>query len=286
MENTYCGKSCAECREQESLGCPGCKAGPGRAFVGDCDLAKCCTGKGQSSCADCAFSASCAKLWARDRIQQQRLNSMEAEKRKNEVLARRAPVLEKWLKIMFWLLIPGIVLSLVASDAVAENAPGLYWAGQVLSTLCSVAYGVILLRLSREEDQYRSAGICMLIGIAVSTVANWIFAGREILGWALVFSIGTNVLSLVAAYHELMAHSTVMTGIDDSMAGKWETLWRWYIGSYGAFVGGMVVMLVVPVLGLMVMTAGSIGQIVVGVLKMVYLKRSARRFWEYSVQGV
>lgn len=286
MENTYCGKSCADCPERELLGCPGCKEGPGRAFVGDCELAKCCTGKGQSSCEDCAFNPSCTKLWAKDRISQQRLNNLETEKRRTEVLSRKAPVMEKWLKIMFWLLIPGIILSLFSSDAVAENAPGLFRAGQALSTLCSVAYALILLRLSKEEEQYRSAAVCMLIGIAVSAVTNWIFAGKEVPGWALVISIATTILSLVAAYHELMAHSTVMGGVDDTMAGKWDTLWKWYIGSYGAFAGGMVVMLVIPVLGLLVMTAGSIGQIVVGILKMVYLNRSAKRFWEYSVQGV
>ena len=49
MAETYCGKSCAECTKKEQLNCSGCKAGPGRQFGGDCELAKCVRDKGHET---------------------------------------------------------------------------------------------------------------------------------------------------------------------------------------------------------------------------------------------
>lgn len=49
MTDTYCGKNCEECASKEALNCPGCKSGPGSAWSGDCEIAKCRKDKGHET---------------------------------------------------------------------------------------------------------------------------------------------------------------------------------------------------------------------------------------------
>lgn len=68
MAETYCGKSCLECGQKDVLNCPGCKAGPGKQYGGDCELAKCCRSKGHQECSTCGFNGNCGTLRSKDRM--------------------------------------------------------------------------------------------------------------------------------------------------------------------------------------------------------------------------
>lgn len=46
MGDTYCGKLCEDCQFKDNLQCPGCKTGPGKTWMTECELAKCCMDKG------------------------------------------------------------------------------------------------------------------------------------------------------------------------------------------------------------------------------------------------
>ena len=50
MEQTYCSKHCENCAQKEALNCPGCKAGPGRPVMGQCEIARCAQEKGYENC--------------------------------------------------------------------------------------------------------------------------------------------------------------------------------------------------------------------------------------------
>ena len=73
MAETYCGKSCIECAKKEILNCPGCKAGPGRRFGGDCRLAQCTREKGHEACETCGFRGECSNLKRREEMPDLRL---------------------------------------------------------------------------------------------------------------------------------------------------------------------------------------------------------------------
>lgn len=97
MSETYCGKSCVDCTQKESLNCPGCKAGPGRQFGGDCELAKCVRVKGHETCDTCGFKGNCGTLRSRDRMPDYRIRKIEQEEMRKAAIAKRAPILGKWL---------------------------------------------------------------------------------------------------------------------------------------------------------------------------------------------
>ena len=164
-------------------------------------------------------------------------------------IAKRAPILGKWLWIIFWLIIPGTIGSLMANESTAKILPGLYMPGQIINAICSLTYGAILLKLGSEEDRYRTAGICALIAGGVSAVVAMITGTGEEAAWTLLFTLPAAVVAMVGEYNEYMGHSAVLSGVDNELSEKWEVLWKWYIGLFLGMFGCIIVLLIIPILG-------------------------------------
>ena len=283
MAETYCGKNCAECSKREELNCQGCKAGPGRQFGGDCELAKCVREKGHETCETCGFKGNCGTLRSRESMPDYRIRKIESEKMRKAAIAKRAPVLGKWLWVIFWLIIPSTFGSIMAHETTAKILPGLFMPGQIINAICSLIYGAILLKLGSEEDRYRTAGICALIAGASSALAAMINGGSDGATWILIFTIPAAIVAIVGEYNEYMAHSAVLSGVDNELSEKWEVLWKWYIGLFAGIFGSILLMLIIPVLGAIAVIGTTIGTVVVSILKLVYLYRTAKIFREYPV---
>ena len=140
-----CGRMCDACTWKEQLDCPGCQDGPGRRFSGGCPIADCCREKGHTACVTCTFSTGCA-LRRRD-MPQNRLWAVEAERERRARLDRNAPVLAKWLWLLFWLVTPSVFSNILTMDTVAGAFPTAGVVGNVLAFLISLAYGVLLWQL-------------------------------------------------------------------------------------------------------------------------------------------
>ena len=283
MAETYCGKSCEECTKKEQLNCSGCKTGPGRQFGGDCELAKCIRDKGHETCETCGFNGNCGTLRSRESMPDYRIKKIEAEAMRKATIAKRAPVLGKWLWVIFWLIIPSTIGSIMAHETTAKILPGLFMPGQIINAICSLIYGAILLKLGSEEDRYRTAGICALIAGASSALAAMINGGSDGATWILIFTIPAAIVAIVGEYNEYMAHSAVLSGVDNELSEKWEVLWKWYIGLFLGMFGCIIVMLILPILGAIAILGCAIGTVVVSILKLVYLYRTAKIFREYPV---
>mgnify|MGYP003301995901 CR=1 FL=1 len=283
MAETYCGKICAECIKREELNCQGCKAGPGRQFGGDCELAKCVRDKGHEACETYGFKENCGTLRSHGSMPDYRIRKIEAEEMRKAAIAKRAPILGKWLWIIFWLVISSSIGSIMSHETTAKILPGLVMLGQIINAICSLTYGAILLKLGSEEDRYRTAGICALIAGGVSAVVAIITVAAEEATWTLLFTLPAAVVAMVSEYNEYMAHSAVLSGVDNELSEKWEVLWKWYIGLFLGMIGCILLMLIAPVLGAIVILGCAIGTVVVGILKLVYLYRTAKIFREYPV---
>lgn len=285
MAETYCGKSCDECSHKELLNCPGCKAGPGRQFGGDCELAKCCREKGHETCDTCGFNRSCTTLQRRDQQPQYRKMKIESEQRQKELLANRALTLGKWLWILFWLVVPATIAGIMKTENVMNVSPGIYLTGQILNAVCSIAYGTILLKLSSVEDRYHIAGICTLITAGVSILIAFLFGASKAPTWSLIITLPAAVVGLIREYNEYNAHSSVLMGADNELSEKWTNLWKWFIRCTLGMIGSVVLVLIAPILGAILLIVASIGTVIVSIAKLVYLYRTAKVFREYSVDG-
>lgn len=284
MAETYCGKSCVECPQKELLNCPGCKQGPGRRFNGDCELAICVMDKGHETCGTCSFMSTCVKQRNCAGMPEERIRRREAEAARKAEMAGHAPVLGKWLWVLFWLIIPSSVASIMSNQTLVQYVPGLYLPGQILNAICSVAYGIFLLKLAPIENTYKKAGICVLITGAVSGVIAIVTGAAgltQVPTWTLLLSIPAIIVALVGEYYSFCAHADVLDGIDQELSEKWRKLWKWYIGVFLGLFGGIVIMLILPIIGVLALLAAAIGIVVVGIQKLVYLYRTAKIFREY-----
>lgn len=282
MSETYCGKICSECTEKEILNCPGCKAGPGRLFGGDCEIARCCRDKGQEACGTCDLKWNCDIFRSRGRQQDDRKRKIEAGLRQRQAVAEIAPVLGRWLWVLFWLVVPASIAGLMESDTVAEIAPKVFSAGRILSTACNFAYGIVLLFVSFKEDRYRTAGICDILGVGGLLAIRSVFGDAT---WTMFLILPLTIVSLVGVYNEYMAHGDVLTGIDDDLSAKWKNLWKWYIGMYLGIFGGIFVEIIIPILGVLIIIATALGTIAVSILKLVYLYKTAKLFRDYQTDA-
>lgn len=281
MADTYCGKSCTECVKKEQLNCSGCMSGPGRQYGGDCELADCCRNKGHETCATCGFKENCRILGKKSDMPQQRIEKKEVEAAKNALIAKQAPILGKWLWILFWLVIPSTVAGIMTMDTVAEWFPGVFFAGQILSGICSAAYGYILLQLSQQETKYKTAGIYALIASAASLLIVFISGVNGTPDWTLVITLPAAVIGIIGEYNEYLAHSDVLNDVNREMSENWRVLWKWYIGLFGAMLGSILILIIIPILGALVIIGSAIGVAIISIVKLVYLYRTAKIFREY-----
>ena len=274
MSGTYCGKDCGTCADREQMNCAGCES-----VRRECTIAGCCTGKGHENCGTCGFREGCRKLMNRENMPAYIRRQRELQEKqladaaaREEQAVRRAPLMAKWLSVMFWLTIASIVIGLIG------KFPALVLAGEILTVVCGLGVAWALLQLQGEDPRYRTAAVCTLVPQIVSLVVVLISGGGEAPTWTLVLSLPAAVVELVGAYNKCMAHSCVVGGVNAELGDRWETIWKWNIIGLGALIGSIVLMMIVPVLGALVALAAAVVLLVVSIMEMVALYRSAEVF--------
>lgn len=272
---TYCGKNCEECTYKAELSCTGCQSGPGRVISGDCKLAGCCREKGHITCETCELKRNCGKWLDKGSIPKQRIERRIELQKEQEMIARRAPFLGKWLWLLFWLVVPSEISGIMTIDKVVEVFPALRIPGLVLGILCSLIYALILLRISSEHESYRWAG---LAGIGCSMIEAIILV-LESTGWLVIFiSLIKNAVVLFVRYHEFKAHGDSVYSVDKELSECWERLWKWKLYSIAGLAGSIVLMIISRFLGVILLFASLIFVAVIGVFKLAYLYRTAQAF--------
>ena len=201
-------------------------------------------------------------------------------------LAEKAPFLGKWLWILFWLVIPQSLASLLTSDLFAGQ-PVLGSLGQSMQLIYLLGCGLVLLKLSSQIARYRNAGIYFLVGGMINAAFSIIpvpAAGSALAVWGSLVIVAGGIFLMVGEYHEYMGHSELLEGVDWELSDKWRKLWKWYIGCFIALLSSIVVITFSPFLGLLVTLAAIIGLLVVLIRKLVYLYRTAMIFRNWDAE--
>ena len=278
MNQTYCGKNCEYCGYLSSGECGGCAA-----VWRECEIANCCREKGHGDCTTCNFQNSCLKLNKKDYAPEKRVQNREWERKKQAAQAakeaefvRRAPFFGKWLWVLFCLSVFMVALSFLTTDSMADWFPALQQPVKLLEKVCSLIYGVLLLKLATEEEGYRGAGICYIAAAVIGIL------GGNIPGLGVIASLAAAVVSLVGTYQEYTAHAAVTAEVDYDLSEKWKKLWTWYLLAMGALILSILLMFIV--IGIFLALAASVAVLVLGILEMVYLYRTAKLFREFPVK--
>ena len=189
------------------------------------------------------------------------------------------------LKVLFWLVVPGTIAGFLSDEALSAHWPDLASLGEILGILCSVVYGLLLLSLARVNGGYRAAGVCTLFVAVAGIIIQSLGGGdpRNVeRGIALILTLLAGVAALVGECAECTSHAEVLEPVDMALSQRWRRLMKWYVGLFLGTFAGILVALFSQWLGLLVMTASTVGSLVVAILKLVYLWRTARTFREYE----
>lgn len=290
MAETYCGKNCLECAEYQNSLCPGCRQGPGSWLGNDCDIAQCARDKGCATCLGCDSEKTCV-LCAGASVMPERRKQRAAAKEAGQALRRQRKDVGKWLWIYFWMLIPNFIAAFMTNNSVVQVLPGLKFPGEILSILVGIAQCVLLFLLAKEEKNYgyaawTAAGLVAFNILALLVPVESVTGAPRLLTvlLAVLLMIGVTALTAGNVYFESKANQTVLTGVDDALAEKWKKLWkRYWVVLIVLLVGTLVALMqsvFTAVIGSLAVLAASIGMIVVGIQRLIYLYNTAKLFRE------
>ena len=263
MEETSCQKSCAQCTYRAKLNCTGCSQGPSRPPMGQCEVYRCALGRGYEHCGQCRKGSKCTQR-----------NGVKVSPKGVPDFDRNA-YLGRWLMVLFLLFIPNNIGSILADYSFRELIPGLYYAGELLSFISLIVYGVILLRMSHMAPGYSTAGICTLLMSGINGFYILVLGVTEV---PKLIALVMTVIGLVSMYNEYNGHAAVLYQSNPALAAKWEALWKWTYGMYAAMIVCPIFSTIIPILGVLGVLTTLIGLLVVMIMKLVYLWQSARHF--------
>lgn len=274
MGQGYCGKDCESCSHREILHCDGCFTGPGRPVFGDCTIASCCRSMGLSACRDCGKSAGCQKLADRENAPVRRQWKRVQEAEKEARVHRDAPLLGKWLWIVYWMQYVCIAGSLI--QELGLWIPSVTWLGDLLHDGGQVAVGILLLQLTRVSGRFRTAGWCILLTGAATYIASWCYLVSYALEGVLI--LAGFILSWIGEYQEIHAYAESLRDSAPAQADTWKTIWKWYLGITITLYVSTVLSVFLPNLGGMIVGFATLASLVIGLLKLVTLYKTAYYF--------
>ena len=277
MTKTFCGKDCSVCIEKGSLSCTGCTDEQKQIQNKDCEIANCCLKKGHGECNTCGFREECTILAKGETMPAERIAQRERdEKRKAEAL-RKAPVMAKWLKILFGFSCVTIILKLIVEYGFANEL-----ATNIFEYAVMGIYSLILLQMAKEEDLYSKACYYGLAAAAIGLITVLVFKNMLENPLVVVITLVGAILGFVGEFCEFMGHASVLKEASEEMSEKWKTLWKWYIGMIAAAVGCIIFILIDTILGTMFTLAVTVALLVVSIMKLVYLYETAEIFQRIS----
>lgn len=261
MIKTYCGKTCEQCQDKQLGYCIGCTidSEKEKGKSNSCNVARCCVEKQHSSCWKCGDRSFCTTYFG--------------------VISPYASMLGKWIFILLLLIVPSLVASVMTSDSMVSLIPSIELPGIIVGIVSELIYGLVLLKLATANSSYKMAGILYIV---VQIIAIGCYVIEEVSIWSTVLSLVMAVVALISEYCEINAHSAVLTDIDDDLAAKWNCLWYWNIAMITALIIGTLLIFVMAALGVLLVLASVIMSIVIGILKLVYLYRTANMFKSIS----
>ena len=276
MRVNACGKDCAACGEYLAEKCTGC----GEETTALCAIARCAEKKCFDKCAECWKNDDCKKLLQRDNRPASRREDLRYAAQRRVWAQENAKLLRLWLTVLGVLAVPRGFALLLSLPVEALLPGGVQMSPQLsapqtklLLAVCHVLYGVVLLLLSRPQEKYRMAGLCILLSGAVVAAQPYLDGGLT-----LALSVLYLLLCFVGEYYECAAHADTALGIDRALAENWGRIWKWVVVGQVVLMAAWLLMPYVLPLAAMTLVALMI------LLPRVYLRKMIR-LWQMA-QGL
>ncbi len=203
--------------------------------------------------------------------------------RYSEAVVGRAPLMAKWLWVMFWANIAHIIINFIKIESSA-----VYTAIQsILVTICVLLICLSLFKMRVEDGRYGRAALFQLIPLVFNLIPSLVIDSYDTMVWlSILVSLISAVLSLLASYNEFHAHSCIVGGLDCNLGDRWQKLWVWQIISIaGTFIALFLTVLAAG-FGVVVMLIVAIYVLVIQIIYLVTLYRSAKAYRAVAEEAV
>lgn len=312
MENSYCGKDCEDCLDRESVGCPGCKNGPGKEDGALCEIARCCSGQYKNFCEACDSNATCSKLSGRETMMQKWNGSRKRETAEPTAVSgtmstvsgtyaepqtnrardnHDAPFVRSHLIAIFWLFLLAGFGNVLSNENIFGSVSIVIGLGSIINIGASIATAILMIRLGREEDTFKTAGICDLVATGLLFVAELILAGALVamkvsglaaggIGsiFAILMLLAAVVLEIIGGYKFLVACGRIVERRDLALANRWYVMSKLFFWIFGGIIILLILMFIMPGIALILTFLFVLGVLAFGVCEYVFLYQTANRF--------
>ena len=212
------------------------------------------------------------------------MTRVEERKREEARLARInavAPHGAKWFLVLFWLAIVLEVCGIFTSIELFSKFEIFVNSAKIIETIFVLAYGAVMLRLSKFESRFMTAGVLTII-IGLISLLMWHLEKMVVLeNWAPVLILPASILGLISTYNEFTACADIVYVISEDCYLDWLLLRKLYFGAMIGYIACIVLQIIAPVIGLIGLVVCSIVIIVVCVLRLVALRRTMLAFRYY-----
>lgn len=264
-----CMRECEHCSLGREYGCRGCLESGGQPFWGPCQVVACCHSRGQQNCGQCPNGPACATVQAAARCREE-WPQKDAERRTDwqRGMAQRAPVLAKWLPVLFWGLLCARVVNILDQLGITAGLETAVTAVQILLGLALLVVYWKLAPLSRRlrtlwrmELAVQLAGTVLLVGalavgdrISVEQMPQDTALGLAVGAFAISLGLVAVGLAVECLFYGAMAEelkksavpappgvfSGVLQSLPQHLADSWRLLRKCVLGSLGALVGCLI----------------------------------------------
>ena len=199
----------------------------------------------------------------------------EKTPRYSEAIVSRAPLMAKWLWVMFWANIAHIIINFIK----IESSVVYTTIQNILIAVCVLLICLSLFKMRGEDERYGRAALFQLIPLVINLIPTLVMDSYNTLVWlSVLVSLIAAVLTLLTTYNEFHAHSCIVGGLDSELGDRWQKLWVWQIiGIAGTFVSLLLTVLAVG-LGAVLVLIVAIYVLVIQIIYLVTLYRSAKAY--------
>lgn len=275
MRANACGKDCAACGEYLVEKCTGC----GEETTVLCPIACCAEKKCFDKCTECWKNDDCKHLSKKAGMPMLRRERLRYAEDRRVWVRESAGALHLWLTVLAVLAVPrgvALLFSLPIETLLSGGVqmPPKFFAPETKLAVaaCHVAYGSVLMMLSRLQEKYRFAGICIVLSGVVTALRAYLEQENPLM---LAVSVAYLLLCFIGEYYECAAHADTALGVECAAAENWGRIWKWIVG------GQVVLMATYPLMPYILPVTGltQIGLLIA--LPRVY-RRKVLRIWQMA----
>lgn len=196
----------------------------------------------------------------------------------------------KYLWLLFLIVIPVNIFDILTTELFASYLPStIYTFSNYGIIICNLLYGLILLKLSKEHDFYKTAGIVSIFSTLINLWLTFVNGGPLESNISDGFGFGSLALAFISVvcniliiFFETNGHADILGRYNYELSSKWDNLRKWFMYSYCGIGASVALVFIFPLIGLLIMFISLISLCILAILKYVYLYKTAKVFTKLS----